>query len=461
MSPKKALFISLVAVSVMLAAGAGLGPAGRANALSRTQEPIPPTAARLTDGPSGAPKAAAGPAAVDDFIVEYRRLTINSVSDIAPAVAYNSVRGEFLVAWDRPLGVGNHGVYVQRADIHGNLMGGETAVDTVGDNWEAAVAYNSHSDEYLVVYSHEYDVDDYDIYARIVKGDGTTPYSGFWIDVALGIQRYPAVAYNSQSNEYLVVYGSETGAGTSLLNIVGRRVAADGTLVGSGPTTIGSGVLTRVAPDVAYNATRNEYLVAYARQYWTGSKWDFDVLGQRTSNALAMLGGELEICAGSAGKQGPPSIAAGPDEYLVAWSDASSDSAPYDICGRLVRGDGTLLGSDRGVIAWSTGGNPYVPQPAYWLGAYLVAWSFYNIAGSADYDVYASLVTTTGGLSAASEFAVDEYDYGQVVSDLACAPSGDCLAVEVDYYYTHSTAEITAVLVRPYRTYVPVVLRSF
>lgn len=94
---------------------------------------------------------------------------------------------------------------------------------------ESAIAYNSANDEYLVVWT-ESSSTSLAVMAQRMKGDGTGAIDAPFTIFTIGA--YPVVAYNSQSNEYLVT-ASLSG------NIIGQRVSNTGALAGS-PVTLTS-----------------------------------------------------------------------------------------------------------------------------------------------------------------------------------------------------------------------------
>ncbi|MGD2205432.1 MAG: hypothetical protein PVH17_01520, partial [Anaerolineae bacterium] len=152
----------------------------------------------------------------------------------------------------------------------------------------------------------------------------------------LSRQHRPKVAYNEHPDwdEFLVVwYDSPL---TDLPSTVsGRRIYADGTgFPGGGFTIAEHATEDRVAPDVAYNLARNEYLVTY-------HSWD-DVYATRLeANGDPLGGGEFSIATWP-DWESTPAIAAchTADQYFVTWaSDAGSN---WDIYGRFVSGEGAV-----------------------------------------------------------------------------------------------------------------------
>src|SRR3989339_429898 len=124
---------------------------------------------------------------------------------------------------------------------------------------EPAIAYNSANDEHLVVWT-ESSTTSVAVMGQRMKGDGTgtigTPFTIYTIGV------YPSVAYNSQSNEYLVT--------ASLFgNIIGQRVSNTGALVGSPVTLISK--TNSIWSKIIYNSLGNNYLLVAGELFDLGN----------------------------------------------------------------------------------------------------------------------------------------------------------------------------------------------
>ena len=80
----------------------------------------------------------------------------STLTELAPAVAYNGDRDEYLVVWynDRP---GNDDIRAQRVDGSGVLLGGPfyIAAGSGVERRNPSVAYSSGQQRYLVVYEHD------------------------------------------------------------------------------------------------------------------------------------------------------------------------------------------------------------------------------------------------------------------------------------------------------------------
>ena len=175
-----------------------------------------------------------GTAITDDIPIA---VNIGSYKHEKPTdIVYNSGSGEFLVLWQY-LDRGEWGVWGRHVDETG-VMG--TAIDIATtsdfDDLAAAGAYNADNDQYLIVWQQKNleIADNYDVQGRRMTGSGTVTITET-IDIASSTdvdQSAPDVVYLPDSTQYLVVW-QNASSGTSDYDIKARRVAVDGTTVGS------------------------------------------------------------------------------------------------------------------------------------------------------------------------------------------------------------------------------------
>lgn len=375
---------------------------------------------------------------------------VDAVDNYNPAVAYNSKHDEYLVVWENDRGA-TRDIYARRVASDGTVKSWFSVVsDANWWNWLPDVAYSPAQDEYLIVYTYNYTATDYDIYARRVNWNGSSMSPEIPVDTDGDKDWYPAVAYNSTNNEYLVVYENYWAGG--LRDIAAQRVkASDGSLLSWRNIATAPGTVRRL-PDVAYNTTRNEYLIAYTYQHPTNG----DIYAKVASHHLGTLSSEIHIVPNTFDQDGV-ALAAGPNEYLAVWEDGPSPTH-RTIYGRRVTGTGTL--HPYIPIADHSGKACIEPDVAYGRGyGYLVTWRYASGVASGD-DVYARYVMPGQNSAAGPEFVIDVSTQSQRAPAVACAPSGDCLVVEEDNW-PGGDYEIRGRLVMPYRVYVPIVLRNY
>jgi hypothetical protein len=447
MFTKRVSTIVLISGVLMLAAGSR-----STFALPKAEEPDPRGKAGATQPASAQAVSAAMQAPpLSGFI----HIKVDDVNNYNPAVAYNSRHDEYLVVWENDLGA-TRDIHAQRVAGDGTLKSSFTIVHHANQwNYLPDVAYNPILDEYLIVYTYQLSTDDYDIYARRVKWNGADldqpPYQEFYINADVGKQWYPAVTFNSQENEYLVVY--ENYWSSTLRDIDAQRVrASDGQLLGplSGYSVATAPNTIRRLPDVAYNEARNEYLIAYTYQY---SAINGDIYGKIATFNFGTLSSEIHIVDNDEGQDGV-ALAAGPDEYLAVWNDNGGNT----IYGRRVTGAGAI--SSYIPLATDSGQSHVEPDVAYGdIYGYLVTWR-YSSTGPSDNDVYGRFVKVGQNTPWGSRFAIDDTSYSQRSPALACGARGDCLVVEEDNWPLAGDYEIRGRFVLAHHVYLPLVLRN-
>jgi hypothetical protein len=180
------------------------------------------------------------------------------------------------------------------------------------------VAHNWLSDEYLIVWEDRRSGTDYDIYAQLVDGaTGSLIGTNFLISGVGYDERAPKVIYNDLEDDYLVVWDEETVSGDT--DIMGQILDGDGTPIG-GPFVICGDSSDQQYPAVAFNSTYNEYLIVWMDFRYPASA--SDVFGQIVDETGALIGSDFEVNADS-GDQDFPALAYNPDTdtYLVVWED--------------------------------------------------------------------------------------------------------------------------------------------
>jgi hypothetical protein len=406
--------------------------------------------------PAAAPLA---PAAIQSPILGvWHTYRSDNVDNLASAVAYNSVRNEYLVVWEDHY-ASEIAIYAQRADADGNLLGSAIQVAHYGTytSCQPAVAYSPLHDKYLVVYAQDTkpsgvpDID-YNIIAQPINGDGTKTETGFLIGGNTDRQRHPTVAYNGSYDEFLVTWDDEEGGVGGWHDIWAQRINAYDWSAEPGPVCIAAAGDNRhrYQPDVAYNAARNEYLIAYTRYDSDG-----DIFGKVVNADLAgtLLIAEFALIYNNS-LQGDVAVAAGIDEYLAVWQDGP-DASYRTIYARRVSGDGTTP-SPAFLIAEHTNEVCGGPDVAYSRGyGYLLTWYY---EGSTSTDAYGGYVMPGQNTLAGGEFAIDLDPGTQFDPAIACALSGDCLYVESDNSGSPDY-EINGRTVRPHHVYLPLALR--
>lgn len=265
------------------------------------------------------------------------------VTEALPALAYNSQRHEFLVVWEaETIATGAYEIWGRRVSAYGAPLGAAFRISAEGRRPD--VAYNSTSNEYLVVWEQDRAVMGQRVTALgALQGSAFTIATG--IDFLLTSCNQPAVTYASTSNRYLVVYRFQ-----NLLNggsaIKARSYLADGNPEGASfDITAYNESTDPEQPDVAYNRSRDEALVAWQETY--PSTGDLDILARR----VAFTGGAAPLDApfyiiSTTTDELLPAVAAiptAPDQgqYLITYQ-VDPDTINHDIAARAVSGTGAV-----------------------------------------------------------------------------------------------------------------------
>ena len=315
-----------------------------------------------------------------------------------PGGAFNSQTGNYLIAYM----VGND-LYGQFVNQNGNPVGAEFLISNAANSQnEAAMAYNSTANQYLVVWRDNRS-GNADIYGRLVNANGGFPGPDFIINaVTTNGQENPSVAYNSIANQYLVVWDDSRGADQ---DIYARRVNANGTFPGTDFMINAVTTNDQRYASVAYNSTANQYLVA-----WNDDRGpDFDIYGRLVNANETFPGTDFMINAVTTNDQRTPSVAynSATNQYLVAWGDDRSGTN-NDIYGRLVNASGIFPGVDLPISTVTE--NKYNPSVAYnpFSNQFLATWTDYRDGPPPD--IYGQLLNANGALSG-GDFVAHEGGY--------------------------------------------------
>lgn len=238
-----------------------------------------------------------------------------------PQVAHNSVRDEYLIVWHDVSPFQARSVMGKRVDRMGStldefVIAFEDAPPR--DNGQPTVAYDPVNDRYFVAWVRDVfgNDSDWDVYGRVVPWNGpSASFPAFTICSFTTSQWNPQIAYAGTPGEFMVTWWNE-GAGGVNSYISAQRVSSSGSLLG-GNFVVASGGQERVAPDLAYNQARNEYLVVYqVMDAGMGS-----IYGVRISGSGAVLGGGEFGIAVWPDPETMPRVTASrvADEWAVVW----------------------------------------------------------------------------------------------------------------------------------------------
>ena len=266
------------------------------------------------------------------------------LEEITPAIAYNPDRQEYLAVWFNNR-AGNDDIQAQRLSKDGAKLGGAfyIAAGAGADRRYPDVTYNSTAQEYMVVWDHE-EGGKHNIHARIVYGSGGLMGSS---DIVVAVQdstykHYaPKVDASSTENKFLVAWQVEQSANFAK-HVAGQLVTHDGASDGTHFTISNApNGFTRSNIDLAYNRTRNEFLVVW-QQNDSGKD---AVYAQRVKvhNGPGLLGSAIAV-SDDANNATNPTVAALPNagtegRYLVVF-EYDAGGGVQGLRGQAIEGTG-------------------------------------------------------------------------------------------------------------------------
>lgn len=271
------------------------------------------------------------------------------VVEVQPAVAYNPDRQEYLVVfWNDRLAYDD--IRAERVSRDGRQLGGVWVAAGAGaDRRRPDVVYNSQAQEYLVVWEAVDTGGNSYIRGQRLRGTDAQLQGGaipiHTVPAGGGWAITPAVAYASTADKYLVVWESGAGGAPTHAHILGRSVSSSGTPSPAGFFFVSQdpGGMPRSRPDLAYNRHGNGFLVVW--EQWDGASWN--ICGQLVNGDGIIPPSYLPIkIVEYFNDTRAPAVAAistapGPYKYLVVFEDVCG-SGIQPITGRLVEENGTL-----------------------------------------------------------------------------------------------------------------------
>ncbi|MDP8222250.1 MAG: hypothetical protein P9L99_02735 [Candidatus Lernaella stagnicola] len=255
------------------------------------------------------------------------------------------------------------------------------------------IAFNGTN--YLMVWAdrRNFALSGYDIYgARVNVHGGVLDPEGLPLVTVAGTQLDPAAASDGQ--DFLVTW-QDSRYGT--LDILARRVLADGTVSDPTPINIFIGGGQQCSPDATFGGT-NYFVV------WDDDRSSFpDIYGQRIATDGTRLDGNGILISDANGTQSNARVAFDGDNYFAVWQDSRFFSVTgEDIYGARVALDGTVL-DPSGVVVSTFAEVQENPELAFGTTSYLVAWQDQRNGNS---DIYAARVNISGAVLDSTGFAV-------------------------------------------------------
>jgi hypothetical protein len=307
-----------------------------------------------------------------------------------PAIAYNATNDEFLVTWDDFGRRGDviHGQRIRASD--GALLSTNFPIGSIGGGIRSAAAWTPVNNSYLVVYWVSAGA--IDVYGQRVSATGTLLGSNFNISNDAPFSGYPAIAWGSSGNQFLVTWDHEDG------NIRGQRIAAaNGAPMGSVINVTTGGAKDRSC--VAYDSVNLRWLVQFNNGGNAG--FSYDQYGQLINSDGSLDGASLPIAhtpsfEGDTQFGGDVAFAPKPRRFLSSFGTDTGMGAQESVANGSPIGAQVVLGSGY----YTSLNNAADPQ----RNRFLTAWE--GLAGNSFYifgQLYAATLNPVTNFTAVAE----------------------------------------------------------
>lgn len=313
-------------------------------------------------------------------------------------------------------------------------IGGEFQVNTLTTSYQegASVATHPATGEYVVVWTSSVsggtDSSFSSIQGRRYSAAGSALGAQFQVNSSTtNTQSLPRIALNGATGEFVVVWNSYAGDGSSN-GIRARRFAADGSALGSDFQVNSYTPDAQLRPDVAVSSAAGAFVVVWQSYGSTGSDGSgASVQGQRYAAGGSPIGGEFQVNTFTTAHQRYAKVAADPasGEFVVVWTSYGSfgaDDSFSSVQARRFDASGTPLGAEFQVnsITESYQGFPSIAmRPAH--GSFVVAWQSYYGDGSG-YGIRGQRFSA-GGSPTGAEFLANSYVTGYQISSAVAVDS--------------------------------------
>ena len=311
----------------------------------------------------------------------------------ASGLAYNPANNRYLAVFHRVDVDIDNDIYGQILNCDGTPYGPEfTIFDSDQHSGSGSVAYDSDNNRFLVLWGYNDD-----IHGQLVNADGSLFGGNITISNAINSQEDPVVAYDDVNGRYLAVWGDRRNYATDSVDVYGQLVNADGTLDGTN-FVITDNDQAQHNYEVAYDGTTQRFLVAWEDLRNASQR---DLYGRVLNANGTPFTGEFVI-SDAVNQQWGPHIAndSTNDRFLVVWYDDRTGGYQIsDIYGQIVNADGTLNGNNFPIA--DNVDRQFGPEAVYDSinNLFLTVW--YDERNSSEFigDIYGQFIGVNGSLN--------------------------------------------------------------
>jgi len=252
--------------------------------------------------------------------------------------------------------------------------------------------------------------------------------SEFAVNTVEEDQVNPAIAFNTDTDDFLVVWEDYAWKLIGTLGIAAQRIGSNGNLIGEAFPAVGEWLTSCLFqhPAIAYNPSAHEYLLVWEYGH---AEDDHHIYARRLPSTVkatedAIGSDHIHIAASTSKFESNPKVAYNPTdkEYLIVWQERNIPIG-YEYCltktsGQRLSSNGALLGSHININTDFT--EQCFPAVAFGTtnGQYLIVWEENKLDGTGETDIYGQRIGRTGAL-VGGKIAVSTYVYDQIKPSLA------------------------------------------
>lgn len=282
----------------------------------------------------------------------------NDLKKSLPDVAYNDVEDTFFIFWAAAPGeqstAADYFISGQKISSHGKPLGEPvTVLKTENIVMLPRVLYNSNKNQYLLIYCMGEEA--FNIRGVILDAAGRTIGEHFKVTDVPSNQFHYTMAFNSKRNQFFVTYNDSRN---EVNNVFGVILDDRGAVVKE-EFLISNAVGHQVNPVVCYNPKNDTYLLNWEDFRAHGNSLTglgtlevmTDIYGALLSADGAILVNNIPMCADADGMNGDQrfngiAYNSKTNRFLVSWTDTRKSLNNVGIVGRIVEADGTMPGQD-------------------------------------------------------------------------------------------------------------------
>ncbi len=280
--------------------------------------------------------------------VEFLVNTTTALAQHYPEVAMDA-DGDFVVVW-QSFGQdgGDYGIFAQRYDNNGDVVGSEFQVNTVPNSYQKdpSIAMDSDGDFIIAWTSNLQDGSYSGVYAQRYTNAGLVDGVEFQVNTqTTNDQRRPSVAMSSDG-AFIIAWEAVGQSGGSDWDIVAQMYDNTGTTVGSEFMVNTQTAYPQNYPSAGMDDS-GDFVVAWASGYPGGYGYDYDVFARRYDNTGTPDGSEFQVNTNTTDSQYDPSISVDTDgDFVIAWRSDEQDEYGSGIFAQRYDNTGAAVGSE-------------------------------------------------------------------------------------------------------------------